>query len=107
MSQRKKKIRAQFRDSVFKRDGYTCVFCAEVKNLDAHHITDRTEIPHGGYVPENGITLCPEHHMMAEKYHISGGEIWEEGMHPDDLYQMIESSKTLAIKQSGLLKQNY
>lgn len=107
MSQRKKKIRAQFRDNVFKRDGYTCVFCAEIKNLDAHHITDRTDMPNGGYVQENGITLCPAHHIMAEKYHVSGGETWEEGMHPEDLYKMIGSSKTLAVEQSVLLSKNY
>lgn len=28
------------------------------RDLDAHHITDRNEMPNGGYVPENGISLC-------------------------------------------------
>lgn len=107
MSQRKKKIRSRFREEVFKRDGYQCVFCNETSELDAHHITDRTEMPNGGYVKENGITLCGEHHLMAEEFHLSGGTKWVAQMHPEDLYYMIGSSKELAVQQSVLLKQNY
>lgn len=103
MSQRKKQIRNQFREEVFKRDGYTCVFCDETENLDAHHITDRNEMPNGGYVKENGITLCPEHHLMAEEYHISDGILWEDGMHPDDLYKKIGNTKEQAISFSNKL----
>ena len=40
--------------------------------LDAHHITDRTEIINQGYVPENGITVCDDCHMKAEVFHIKG-----------------------------------
>ncbi|OJJ21585.1 hypothetical protein BKI52_13780 [marine bacterium AO1-C] len=105
MSQRKKKIRSRFREEVFKRDGYKCVFCDEVHQLDAHHITDRTEMPNGGYVKENGITLCADHHMMAEQFHISGGTKWVARMHPEDLYYKIGSSKKLALQQSQLLEQ--
>ena len=57
----KKSIRETFRNAVFERDGYRCVMCGktskEVK-LDAHHIEDRHGMPNGGYVPENGISLC-------------------------------------------------
>lgn len=103
MSQKKKEIRNRFRDEVFKRDGHTCVFCEVNENLDAHHITDRSEMPNGGYVKENGITLCAQHHLLAEQYHISDGETWEEGMHPNDLYQMIGTTKEVAVKQSEKL----
>ena len=103
MSQKKKQIRSQFRENVFKRDGHTCVFCDETENLDAHHITDRTEMPNGGYVKENGITLCPGHHLMAEEYHISDGILWEEGMHPSDLYKMIGTTKEEAFFFSNKL----
>lgn len=108
----KKEIRKKFKDDVFKRDKYTCRLCdakfgaleAE-KELDSHHITDRNEMPNGGYVKENGISLCKDEcHMKAEKFHITGGEEWEEGAHPEDLYKLIGSSYELAVKASEKLK---
>lgn len=104
MSKKKQQVRQDFRDAVFDRDGHKCVFCGHSSDLDAHHITDRKEMPNGGYVPENGITLCPVHHEDAEKFHISGGKEWKPGMHPDDLYGMILSSHKLAIEKSLKLK---
>lgn len=123
---KKKEIRRKFREAVFKRDGYCCRLCGNgpfeenpEEYLDAHHITDRSEMPNGGYVKENGISLCKEApgvvtpegelldescHMKAEKYHISGGEDWEEGAHPSDLYDMIGSSQELAKLMSEKLK---
>lgn len=103
MMNNKKLIRHKFRESVFKRDNHTCCFCSKTDDLDAHHITDRTLMPNGGYVKSNGISLCHDHHMMAEKYHISGGKEWHEGMHPDDLYKLIGSSKEKAIADSERL----
>ncbi len=97
---RKQLIRLKFKDAVLKRDKNKCVFCEETKNLDAHHITDRNLMPNGGYVKENGITLCQTHHLMAEKYHITNGLEWEENMHPDELYLKINSSYALAYKMS-------
>jgi len=120
----KKKIRKKFRNETFERDNYKCRLCgADFSSqehpelfLDAHHITDRNEMPNGGYVKENGISLCKENldeetggivescHMKAERFHISGGEEWLDGAHPDDLYAMIGSSKELAILMSEKLK---
>jgi len=107
----KKQTRRDFKNSVFKRDGFKCVFCnfgPFLENpeiyFDAHHITDRNEMPNGGYHESNGITLCKEEcHIKAERFHITEGKEWEDGMHPDDLYEMIGSSKELAIKNSELL----
>lgn len=103
----KQKIREQFRESVFRRDRHKCRVCGrnDVK-LDAHHITDRNEMPNGGYVKENGITLCDTErgcHWKAEIYHTSNGKDWTEGFHPDDLYRMIGSSKQAAIIASKKL----
>ena len=100
----KKEIRNNFRTAVFKRDGGKCVFCNKDAE-DSHHITDRNspEISNGGYVLENGISLCAEHHLIAEKFHISNGTSWDEGFHPDDLYKKIGSSKELAIQKSSEL----
>lgn len=55
-----------FRSRVFERDGNVCVICGSIGPLDAHHITPRELMPFGGYVPENGISLCPQHHLEAE-----------------------------------------
>lgn len=100
---KKKLIRAKFRDSVFKRDKYKCKFCNIKENLDAHHITDRTLMPNGGYVKENGISLCEKHHLDAEQFHISNGENWMEGMHPQDLYKAIGSTHEKATEASKRL----
>lgn len=101
---KKKKIRENFRNEVFNRDGHKCRKCgaSDVK-LDAHHITDRNEIPNGGYVKENGISLCDECHIKAEVWHNSGNEKWVGGFHPYDLYDKIKSSKRLAFEKSELL----
>lgn len=117
---KKNQVRRKFREDVFDRDGYCCKICGNGPVLefteavfDAHHITDRHEMPNGGYVKENGITLCKYDengleenscHMKAEKFHISEGKEWEPGMHPDDLYKMIGSSRELAIEKSNNLK---
>jgi 5-methylcytosine-specific restriction endonuclease McrA len=93
----KKQIRENFRTVVFARDHGKCVFC-EKPAVDAHHITDRSEMENGGYILENGISVCDEHHIMCEKFHITDGEEWHYGFHPNDLYKKINSSKELAIK---------
>jgi len=108
----KKDIRKNFRDSVFRRDCYTCKYCGvgpyylnTEEHLDAHHITDRSNIPNGGYVKENGISLCKNScHMKAEKFHMTDGVEWETNMHPDDLYKLIGSSKVEATQTSKKLK---
>lgn len=103
MTSTKKLIRSKFRESVFARDNNKCVFCDQTDDLDAHHITDRSLMPNGGYVKLNGITLCPLHHLEAEKFHITEGKEWVEGMHPDDLYQKIGSSYEKAFAMSTKL----
>ena len=104
----KKQIRETFRNDVYKRDKNTCKVCGkkhfDVEELDAHHITDRSLMPNGGYVKENGISVCKEEcHMKCEKFHISGGQEWEAGLHPNDLYKMIGSSLEKAIEKSNEL----
>lgn len=93
----KQQIRESFKNAVFTRDGGKCVFC-DAQAVDAHHIINRNEMPNGGYVKENGISLCAKHHIMAEKYHETNGTEWIEGFHPNDLYKKIRSSKELAIR---------
>lgn len=121
----KKLIRKKFRDAVFKRDKYTCRICGQVYTeeesdpslsmVNAHHITDRTLLENGGYVKENGITVCDEKgrysgtmscHLLVEQCHILGGDedLVEEQYRPSTLYLKIDSSLELAIKKSKQLK---
>lgn len=98
----KRKLRAIFRDAVFDRDGYRCVTCGEGSTkLDAHHITDRKDMPNGGYVVENGISLCEGCHLKAEAYHASGEAMTD--FSPEDLYQRIRSTLDEAIIASEKL----
>ena len=108
MSRQKSLVREAFRDAVFARDAYRCRICGfepardqVIELLDAHHITDRANMPGGGYVKENGISLCAECHLRAEEYHQTGAAT--EGWHPDDLYRKIGSSHEKAVRASARL----
>lgn len=100
----KKLIRNDFNEACLKRDGYKCVFCDIKTELDVHHIVDRSDMPNGGYVKSNGITLCSEHHLCAEQFHITG--IAMLNFHPDDLFKIINSSYEQAYKDSLMLVKN-
>ena len=98
---KKQQVREAFRNAVFTRDGYKCRMCGKEGNLDAHHVTDRTKIVAQGYVKENGISLCPLCHELAEQFHSTG--IPAPGYSPDELYAKIGSSRELAFKAAGKL----
>lgn len=109
MSQEKKKVREEFRNKVFSRDGHKCAMCFRKDCLlDAHHITPRVEMPNGGYVKENGITLCNVPggcHEKAESWFCSSlPKNDSEEFSPRNLYKKIGSSFELAIKASERLK---
>lgn len=109
MGAEKKLIRKNFRDACYQRDKYKCAMCpfqsspdkAEAE-LDAHHITDRTLLPNGGYVKENGISLCADCHIKAEVYHSTG--VAHPRYSPEDLYKIINSTYELAVEASKKLK---
>jgi hypothetical protein len=94
-----KKWRKQFNEDCLTRDNHKCVFCDNTENLDVHHITDRKEMPNGGYVMSNGIALCPEHHLKCEAFHMIGS--CENDMYlPENLYKKINSSYDTAYSDS-------
>lgn len=119
---RKREIRRQFRDAVFKRDGYRCVVCGFQSSperaedeMDAHHVTPREEMPNGGYVRENGVTLCdptktggqPSEscHWRAEWVLQNPGPYVKFGRYtPEALYQVIGSSREQATAASERLR---
>lgn len=111
----KQQTRDKFRKDVFERDGYKCVICgkSDVK-IDSHHITNRKQMPNGGYVKENGITLCDTYngcHWKAEQFNCNytedyiiktkGKEL--EIFRSSNLYKLINSSYELAYKKSERL----
>ena len=102
----KKEVRQRFRDSVFGRDQYRCKSCgykSTVNTLDAHHVTPREEMPNGGYVAENGISLCPQCHIEAEAY-LKGDES-KPDFAPVVLYELIGSSYEKAVAASEKLNE--
>lgn len=81
------------------RDSWMCLKCGNRVGVTAHHITDRNEMPNGGYVPENGISLCCECHRKAEAFHETGQAL--PGFSPEELYRLIGSSEATARKADG------
>lgn len=108
MSKNKARVREKFRDDTFARDGHTCVIpgCSWQRDLDAHHITPREQMPNGGYVKENGASLCPTHHVYAEDVLQTLGvpaDKKHEGFDPETLYRLIGSSREKAVVASERL----
>ena len=98
-----KALRREFRDAVFTRDENMCIFC-RAPAVDAHHITDRNEMPNGGYTVKNGASLCASCHLKAEEYHMTPHAKCWPGYHPDDLYMKIGSSYEEAYAAASGLK---
>lgn len=87
MSEAKRQVRAKFRTGCLARDKNLCRLCTvhstPVDKLEIHHITNRNEMPEGGYIKSNGITSCPSHHLEAEN------GLWTK----DELYLIIKENK--------------
>lgn len=104
MSSEKKEIRQTWRDAVFTRDKHACVICAEMGTvvagtpLQAHHITPRGLCPGGGYVVENGITVCERHHVDVEADTLRPGGI----LAPALLYKLIGTTQAQAFHAMAL-----
>lgn len=92
-------IRENFRNAVFGRDNNKCAVCGREDNLDAHHIISRDIMPNGGYVKENGISLCEECHIKAETmYSDPDGEHFDYAK--EKLFEIIGSNEELAYEKS-------
>lgn len=84
--------RDAFREAVLKRDNNQCVLCLSADNLSVHHILERKLWVDGGYYESNGVTLCPEHHILAEACFIMPEDLWttigidiNSVLYPEDL----------------------
>ena len=59
-----------WRESVFKRDNFTCIWCGNNKsgNLNADHIKPFALYPELRFAIDNGRTLCVECHKKTDTY---------------------------------------
>lgn len=62
--------RDEFRRAVFERDNFKCVNCG-APAVDAHHLLERRLWPDGGYCVDNGVSLCADCHLAAERTDLS------------------------------------
>jgi transposase len=58
----------EWRDAVFKRDGYACQMCGKPSegDIEAHHIYPWCDYPSKRFDAGNGITLCQECHLSIK-----------------------------------------
>lgn len=72
---------------------------AGLAELDAHHVIPRDLMPNGGYVPQNGVTVCGSCHEGCESYWVRGDGVppryW-----PEQLFRLIGSSFEQAVEAS-------
>lgn len=54
------------RTQVLNRDGWRCQSCGSPRNLQAHHLTRRSQLGHDAL--ENLITLCAECHRRVHNF---------------------------------------
>lgn len=63
----KKKLLAAWSLAVKERDGFKCVVCGATEHLNSHHIYNKTKYPEYSLNLDNGITLCPTHHVFGKE----------------------------------------
>jgi hypothetical protein len=73
-----------------------------MQELEVHHIINRNLLSNGGYIKDNGISLCPDCHLKAEEYYSSG--IAAPGFSIEDLLELIGSSYEKVEENSQKLK---
>jgi len=57
--------KAEWRNSIYKRDNYECQMCGKHGYLEAHHIKPWKEYPDLRFDLDNGITLCLSCHYKV------------------------------------------
>lgn len=69
--------RQQFRQTVHAETDTTCIvpWCSADAD-DAHHVLERALWSDGGYIPDNGASVCNKHHQYAESNDIPPQAFW-------------------------------
>lgn len=70
--------RKEFREQCLERDNHQCVipWCTRSAD-DVHHIIERSEWNNGGYIINNGASVCNPHHRYAENNQIPPQAFWQ------------------------------
>ena len=68
--------REMFNETCIKRDNNQCRLCGVTEKLSVHHIIERKLWSDGGYYKNNGITVCPECHLLTEAGFILPSKLW-------------------------------
>lgn len=58
----------KWRKAVLQRDGYKCIWCRSIKNLDVDHIKPKLKYPKLVFNIDNGRTLCKLCHKKTKSY---------------------------------------
>ena len=67
-----------WRESVFKRDNYTCTWCDQKRGyLEADHIKPFAYFPKLRFEINNGRTLCRECHKSTDTYGYKAKKLYE------------------------------
>lgn len=61
------------KQEVLKRDEARCLVCGYSECVDVHHIVSLAK--GGDSFPENLITLCPNHHRLADRGKITANDL--------------------------------
>ena len=69
--------RDEFNKQVFKRDHNKCIVC-QIPAIDVHHLIERKLFEDSGNYLNNGVSLCADHHILAEQTVISCDELREK-----------------------------
>ena len=65
-----------WREAVFKRDNYTCVWCGTKKSpFNADHIKGFSQFPELRFAIDNGRTLCVPCHYKTDNYGSKANEL--------------------------------
>lgn len=84
----------EWREAIFRRDGFRCAECGARGRLNAHHLVAWSEAPESRYDLANGITLCIDCHasrhpkqanlIRKARYHGGKGHGWTtDEAHPE------------------------
>jgi predicted restriction endonuclease len=85
-------------DAVKVRDNHCCVICGSNIRPNAHHIIVR-ENHETKLEIDNGLTLCPKHHLFCRKISAHNNPlglfVWLEENRPDQLAFVREKMKVI------------
>ncbi|MFA5491006.1 MAG: RNA ligase family protein [Candidimonas sp.] len=66
--------RQEWVTAVMNRDGHRCIRCS-VPATEVHHIMDRKLFIDGGYVVDNGVSVCNDCHLLMEQTLVSTDDV--------------------------------